>query len=516
MATAAKGEPDIRFVFNLGEELWKSLPKEREPFHREFVRGLLLEPPSGDRGFLQSLVDLPWILGTSIGFIPYFRGVTAIARLGRSLRLLRALEESSLLKYAVAGALQRGVGVALRGGTFPEAARMGLLEGVYWTGFGLVSGTIGRYALSGLRQATSRIFRELPPAARRVAPVGPSILTAARKEASERAATAAARPVSPAAATRAPEQLSLFETAVPEVRPRIPAAAIPTLEELPPPKEDMIRFYHGTGGVAGAGVSEAWWTTNPARARSFGPEVKYVDVPKTEALQFMQAAKEAGSGTVGDAILPDVYVRQASPVHVEPQVYKIGDVDNSLLTWAAALREKAQKTHPAELYRLQKVEEMISKGDVMGATKELVDIQRVITTVPSKVGVPMEPAPWEVSPPEVSSEMEAMFTARLEGRRMEKPTRPSKIEKAREAKRAKRAARRKAAEEEFGVRFGMGPKWAEIIDARYAGRKLRLPTGEEVEALGVVHSRDYGDVVIYVDPKGGEPLPEFVKNITWL
>lgn len=88
---------------------------------------------------------------------------------------------------------------------------------------------------------------------------------------------------------------------------------------LPPKEEPMVTLYHGEGAAEGGGVDTRFFTKDPQRAASYGPNVTSVEVPKSVADAAEAARQKAGKGTAGDVILPDEWVKKAKPMAQPPQ-----------------------------------------------------------------------------------------------------------------------------------------------------------------------------------------------------
>ena len=86
-------------------------------------------------------------------------------------------------------------------------------------------------------------------------------------------------------------------------------------------EDSVVTVYHGRGGMAGAGAGDDWFTTNPQRAASFAGEeagdLMEVQVPRDVFEAGKRAAREAGSGTPGDVVLPPEWVGKTKPSKVE-------------------------------------------------------------------------------------------------------------------------------------------------------------------------------------------------------
>lgn len=98
---------------------------------------------------------------------------------------------------------------------------------------------------------------------------------------------------------------------------------------LAEPEKDTIRLYSGRGGAAGAGQGGSWFSRDPQRAASFGPDVVAVDVPREVADAGSQEARRLGSGTSNDVVLPNEWVNRAEPVEkpVEQHIFDLGELE---------------------------------------------------------------------------------------------------------------------------------------------------------------------------------------------
>lgn len=104
------------------------------------------------------------------------------------------------------------------------------------------------------------------------------------------------------------------------------------------PKEGETRFYQGAGSPDGGGSAGAFWTRNVERAATYGESLKYVDVPADVAAAAEAAAKKAGSGTAGDAVLPNDWAKKAKDG--EQLLQKVHQLE------PAALNKKARPKEP--------------------------------------------------------------------------------------------------------------------------------------------------------------------------
>lgn len=93
----------------------------------------------------------------------------------------------------------------------------------------------------------------------------------------------------------------------PELRPQIDAKiaelktdATPSsaaLKQLPPVPAGHVRLFHGEGGPQGGGTGGAFYTSNIAKASTFGPDVSWVDLPTAKAqAAYAKAKRSAFSG----------------------------------------------------------------------------------------------------------------------------------------------------------------------------------------------------------------------------
>lgn len=87
-----------------------------------------------------------------------------------------------------------------------------------------------------------------------------------------------------------------------------------------------VRVYRGQGEPVGEGG--AFFTSDPQRAASFGPNVSFVDISAEAAADAQAAARRAGSGTPTDYVLPSKLVNLARPVPggVRPRVFELENV----------------------------------------------------------------------------------------------------------------------------------------------------------------------------------------------
>jgi hypothetical protein len=111
------------------------------------------------------------------------------------------------------------------------------------------------------------------------------------------------------------EAPTLLRTAI-EGEPPAPQPARRTFG-FDEPQNPMVTVYQGQEGGSGGG---AYWTTNPARARSFGGNVQAVEIPQAVFEAGQKARQAAGSGTEGDILLPNDWANKAKAVEVPETV----------------------------------------------------------------------------------------------------------------------------------------------------------------------------------------------------
>lgn len=127
----------------------------------------------------------------------------------------------------------------------------------------------------------------------------------------------------------------------------------------------MVRVYHGKGAAEGAGQGDVWWSTNPQRAASYGPQVEYVDVPKAVAESGTLAVRNQGIGTTGDLMLDPSWSRNAKPAQVGTRA-KVWDLDAQPMAYRKgrkgekgtpelSLENVPQKTHETQPTGMQQV-----------------------------------------------------------------------------------------------------------------------------------------------------------------
>lgn len=93
-------------------------------------------------------------------------------------------------------------------------------------------------------------------------------------------------------------------------------------EEAP---RGMVRLYHGEGGAEGGGLGGDWFSRDINRARGYGPNISFVDVPQDVYERGRAAIQQRGIAPVSDAVLPREFVQRARPVGqaVEPVVHDL-------------------------------------------------------------------------------------------------------------------------------------------------------------------------------------------------
>lgn len=129
------------------------------------------------------------------------------------------------------------------------------------------------------------------------------ILAAIKKRTGEIRAAAATKPPPPP-----PEAPGAAPVPVP-TPPKPPAA--------PAAAAEKVTLYTGKGGVGGAGEGGSWFTGNLEKARSYGPDVRAVEVPREVADQAKKAAQQQGQG--GDTyFLTREHADKAQPIAAPP------------------------------------------------------------------------------------------------------------------------------------------------------------------------------------------------------
>lgn len=98
-----------------------------------------------------------------------------------------------------------------------------------------------------------------------------------------------------------------------------PSQAVPTpAGSIPDIPEGYVRVYQGREAVGGGGSDQRFFSKDVGRAESYAGEggtVHYVDLPQDVFEAGRRAAKKSGSGTGGDVVLEDRWIRKAQPHH---------------------------------------------------------------------------------------------------------------------------------------------------------------------------------------------------------
>jgi hypothetical protein len=93
---------------------------------------------------------------------------------------------------------------------------------------------------------------------------------------------------------------------------------------LTEPDPGMIRVYHGEGGAEGGGAGGSFFTTDKQRARSYGPNVSYVDIDVDQFREGRRMALKSGQPTNKDVLLSTDLVAKAKPhPHIEQTVHDL-------------------------------------------------------------------------------------------------------------------------------------------------------------------------------------------------
>lgn len=99
--------------------------------------------------------------------------------------------------------------------------------------------------------------------------------------------------------------------------------------------EPTVTLYRGQQG---AGAGGAYWSSDPTYARSFGPDVQTVTVPKSVADSARAEFQKTGSGTPGAHLLPDEWQKQAKAIEVAPDAKVIDVTSPDVVTRLESLK----------------------------------------------------------------------------------------------------------------------------------------------------------------------------------
>jgi len=105
----------------------------------------------------------------------------------------------------------------------------------------------------------------------------------------------------------------------PQIIAEPPPPAV-TPPKAPEPSTDTVRVYHGE--EAGSGASGSWFTIDPKRARTFGKNVSFVDLPRDVYEQLRKEAEAKGTPEK-DLTLPDEWVKKGQPIEIEETVHDL-------------------------------------------------------------------------------------------------------------------------------------------------------------------------------------------------
>jgi hypothetical protein len=168
---------------------------------------------------------------------------------------------------------------------------------------------------------------------------------------------AAAEQAKPAAPTDLPTDLptlARLRITKPELRPQIDAK-IADMEkaasggtaflrkELPPVPAGHVRLFHGEGGPEGGGTGGAFYTSNLAKASTFGPDVSWVDMPTDRAQAAFARAKGTAFAGGDNFVLEPADIQRAQKIEkkVEPPTHVLDEP-------AAAEAPKPVEVKPTE------------------------------------------------------------------------------------------------------------------------------------------------------------------------
>jgi len=213
----------------------------------------------------------------------------------------------------------------------------------------------------------------------------------------------------------------------------VQGAAPKEVEALTDPKPGTVRLYRGSGGVEGAGTGGSFFSRDVKRARTYGPNVEYVDVPEDVANAAKERAKKEGSGTSGDHVLPNEWVNKSKsvPGEIAETVHDLGDVETPVKS------EDVPKKYPG-VYNNAPKNQMpieIKKADgkiVPGLLNGFYDLESFGKGKPASVAV-MGPNGWshgilkageEIITPGITPESHAEFKRK----NSTAPQSPAKIE----------------------------------------------------------------------------------------
>ena len=108
------------------------------------------------------------------------------------------------------------------------------------------------------------------------------------------------------------------------------ATAVPSSEaikSLPPIPAGHVRLFHGEGGPQGGGTGGAFYTSNIAKASTFGPDISWVDLPTSKAQAAFAKAKESAFSGGDNFILEAEDISRSKKIgqKVEPPTHVLDE-----------------------------------------------------------------------------------------------------------------------------------------------------------------------------------------------
>lgn len=124
-----------------------------------------------------------------------------------------------------------------------------------------------------------------------------------------------------------PQYLKAKGEAVPTQETPAASEHAAILKQLPPIPAGHVRLFHGEGGPQGGGTGGAFYTSNIAKASTFGPDVSWVDLPTAKAQAAFAKAKASAFPGGDNFILEAEDINRSKKINqkVEPPTHVLDE-----------------------------------------------------------------------------------------------------------------------------------------------------------------------------------------------
>jgi hypothetical protein len=127
------------------------------------------------------------------------------------------------------------------------------------------------------------------------------------------------------------------------------------LKQLPPVPAGHVRLFHGEGGPQGGGTGGAFYTSNIAKASTFGPDVSWVDLPTAKATAAFAKAKASAFAGGDNFILEAEDIGRSQKINqkVEPPTHVLDEPTPATPTTEASPVAEIVQGRPARFVQTE-------------------------------------------------------------------------------------------------------------------------------------------------------------------